>query len=102
MPKWWKLSAGAGGGGAGAAAAAKVVRKLGKAKVANMFAHMRKIAQHPLLVRSHFSDKQVVAIAKLAYARLASAKSLVPFVSANRCNIVPLCRCLLMCRWADG
>ncbi|KAK9838506.1 hypothetical protein WJX81_003780 [Elliptochloris bilobata] len=52
-----------------AAAAAKIMRKLGKAKAANMFAHMRKIAQHPLLVRRVFSDKQVVAIAKLAYAR---------------------------------
>ena len=48
------------------------MRKLGKAKVANMFAHMRKIAQHPLLVRSLFSDKQIVAIAKLAYARWVS------------------------------
>lgn len=75
---WRNLRSGAGGGGADAAAAAKIVRKLGKAKVANMFAHMRKIAQHPLLVRSHFSDKQVVAIAKLAYARLASAKPLKP------------------------
>lgn len=53
----------------GAAAAAKIVRKLGKAKAANMFAHLRKIAQHPLLVRRLFTDKQVVAIAKLAYSR---------------------------------
>lgn len=78
VANWRNLPAGAGCGGADAAAAAKIVRKLGKAKVANMFAHMRKIAQHPLLVRSHFSDKQVVAIAKLAYARLASAKPLKP------------------------
>jgi hypothetical protein len=54
-----------------AAAAAKVMRKLGKAKAANMFAHMRKVAQHPLLVRRLFPDKQVAAIAKVAYSRSA-------------------------------
>ena len=57
------------GGADAAAAAAKVMRKLGKARAANMFAHLRKVAQHPLLVRQLFSDKQVAAIAKLAYGR---------------------------------
>ena len=45
------------------------MRKLGKARAANMFAHLRKVAQHPLLVRQLFSEKQVAAIAKLAYGR---------------------------------
>ena len=63
------LAGKAGSDAGAAAAAAKVMRKLGKAKAANMFAHMRKIAQHPLLVRRLFTDKQVVAIAKLAFNR---------------------------------
>ena len=46
-----------------------MMRKLGKARAANMFAYLRKIAQHPLLVRRLFADKQVAAVAKLAYGR---------------------------------
>ena len=63
------VGAAAQGGADAAAAAAKVMRKLGKARAANMFAHLRKVAQHPLLVRQLHSDKQVAAIAKLAYGR---------------------------------
>jgi len=65
------LAGKAGANADAAAAAAKVMRKLGKAKAANMFAHMRKVAQHPLLVRRLFPDKQVAAIAKVAYSRSA-------------------------------
>ncbi len=51
------------------AAAKKLVRKLGKQKVANMFTHLRKIAQHPLLVRRLFNDEAVAKMASLAHAR---------------------------------
>lgn len=51
------------------AAAKKLVRKLGKQKVANLFTHLRKIAQHPLLVRRLFSDEAVAQMASLAHAR---------------------------------
>ncbi|BDA41342.1 probable SWI/SNF-related matrix-associated actin-dependent regulator [Coccomyxa sp. Obi] len=51
------------------AAAKKLVRKLGKQKVANLFTHLRKIAQHPLLVRRLFSDEAVAKMASLAHAR---------------------------------
>ncbi|CAL8461937.1 g1468 [Coccomyxa elongata] len=51
------------------AAAKKLVRKLGKQKVANLFTHLRKIAQHPLLVRRLFSDEAVAEMASLAHAR---------------------------------
>ncbi len=51
------------------AAAKKLVRVLGKQRVANMFTHLRKIAQHPLLVRRLFGDEVVAKMAGLAHAR---------------------------------
>ena len=41
--------------------------------MANVFTHLRKIAQHPLLVRRLFSDERVTEMAKLAHARCASS-----------------------------
>jgi hypothetical protein len=58
------------------AAAKKLVRKLGKQRVANMFTHLRKIAQHPLLVRRLFSDELVAKMATLAHARCSSTSFL--------------------------
>jgi hypothetical protein len=45
------------------------VRKLGKQKVANIFTHLRKIAQHPLLVRRLYDDAKVAKMAALAHSR---------------------------------
>lgn len=39
--------------------AAIMVSKLGSQRINNIFTHLRKICQHPLLVRHHFSDKKV-------------------------------------------
>ncbi len=38
-------------------------------KVSNIFVHLRKIAQHPMLVRSAYSDALVEEIAALAHKR---------------------------------
>lgn len=47
----------------------KFLRTLGAKKISHMFTHLRKIAQHPLLVRSNYSDDQVALIARVAYER---------------------------------
>ncbi|KAI3428839.1 hypothetical protein D9Q98_007656 [Chlorella vulgaris] len=47
----------------------KFLRTLGAKKISHMFTHLRKIAQHPLLVRSNYTDEQVAAVARLAYER---------------------------------
>lgn len=39
--------------------AALMVSKLGSQRINNIFTHLRKICQHPLLVRHHFSDPKV-------------------------------------------
>jgi hypothetical protein len=39
--------------------AAIMVSKLGSQRINNIFTHLRKICQHPLLVRHHFNDKKV-------------------------------------------
>jgi hypothetical protein len=36
-----------------------MVSKLGSQRINNIFTHLRKICQHPLLVRHHFSDTKV-------------------------------------------
>jgi hypothetical protein len=38
-----------------------MVSKLGSQRINNIFTHLRKICQHPLLVRHHFTDKKVRA-----------------------------------------
>lgn len=65
-----------------AAAAAKVVRGLGNIRAKNTFAHLRKIAQHPLLVRRLFTDRHVDVIAKLAHARFVLGFQMFNFQSA--------------------
>ena len=45
------------------------MKKLGSRRVNHLFTHLRKIAQHPLLVRHRFSDKQVQAMARLAFSK---------------------------------
>ncbi|KAL4427971.1 hypothetical protein ABPG75_002060 [Micractinium tetrahymenae] len=47
----------------------KFLRTLGAKKISHMFTHLRKIAQHPLLVRSNYSDDQVALIARAAFDR---------------------------------
>jgi hypothetical protein len=39
--------------------AAIMVSKLGSQRINNIFTHLRKICQHPLLVRHHFTDQKV-------------------------------------------
>lgn len=39
--------------------AAIMVSKLGSQRINNIFTHLRKICQHPLLVRHHFTDTKV-------------------------------------------
>ena len=46
--------------------AARMVSKLGSQRIANIFTHLRKICQHPLLVRHHFNDDLVQHIAEVA------------------------------------
>ena len=46
-----------------------LVKKLGSRRVNHLFTHLRKIAQHPLLVRHRFTDKQVQAMARLAFSK---------------------------------
>ena len=87
--------------GAGAAAASgrgakkqaspgrALVRRLGKAQVANVFTHLRKIAQHPLLVRCLFGDARVAEMARLAHAR--SAPSLHAYVTVYYCIYAVVC-----------
>jgi hypothetical protein len=36
-----------------------LVSKLGSQRVSNIFTHLRKVAQHPLLIRSRYTDEQV-------------------------------------------
>lgn len=44
----------------------KFMRSIGAKKISHMFTHLRKIAQHPLLVRSYYEDSEVEIIAKKA------------------------------------
>ncbi|PSC69740.1 CHROMATIN REMODELING 19 [Micractinium conductrix] len=45
----------------------RFLRTLGAKKISHMFTHLRKIAQHPLLVRSQYTDEQVAVIARMAF-----------------------------------
>ena len=51
----------------------KFLRTLGAKKISHMFTHLRKIAQHPLLVRSHYGEDVVARIAKMAHDRCVCA-----------------------------
>lgn len=47
-------------------ATAALVKKLGSQRINNIFTHLRKIAQHPLLVRHMYDDDKVSAMAAVA------------------------------------
>ena len=72
-------------------------KKLAK-KLGNHFTHLRKIAQHPLLVRRLYSDEQVVNMAKRAYSRLGAFQ----YLSLNiwSCFLATTCcfSCSTTCR----
>lgn len=46
-----------------------VVKQLGKQRVNNLFTYLRKIAQHPLLVRNLYTDSQVERLVTIAHQR---------------------------------
>lgn len=48
------------------AEAAQLVSRLGSQRINNIFTHLRKICQHPLLVRHHFNDDLVKEVANVA------------------------------------
>lgn len=50
---------GVGGVGAGGRSVEAMVSKLGSQRVSHIFTHLRKVSQHPLLVRAKYSDQQV-------------------------------------------
>jgi len=51
----------------GQAAVERFFKMLGAKKINHMFTHLRKIAQHPLLIRHHYDDAKVEEIAKKAF-----------------------------------
>lgn len=50
-----------------------VVKQLGKQRVNNLFTHLRKIAQHPLLVRNLYTEAQVERLVTIAHQRWVSS-----------------------------
>jgi SWI/SNF-related matrix-associated actin-dependent regulator 1 of chromatin subfamily A len=62
-----KKSRAAAAAAAAPGAADRFLRAVGAKRVAHMFTHLRKIAQHPLLVRARFDDAAVAAIAARAF-----------------------------------
>lgn len=57
---------------------------LGAKKVGNIFVHLRKVAQHPLLVRSAYTDATVQEIAAIAHKRCVSAPVIPLCISSSR------------------
>lgn len=47
----------------------RLTKKLGKQGVSSLFTDLRKIAQHPLLMRRVFSNDRVLQMAKIAHHR---------------------------------
>jgi len=58
-------------GQAEAAAAEDLLKRMSAAKVNSIFTHLRKLAQHPLLVRSTYTDAKVAELARLAHQKCA-------------------------------
>jgi hypothetical protein len=85
-----------GAGGAGKEAPAALVKQLGRQKINNIFTHLRKIAQHPLLVRALYSDQRVRSIAKVAKARCAAS------VPASRARGPGAMQLRVWCRHAES
>ena len=57
--------------GGAAPDAKQLTKKLGKQGVNSLFTDLRKIAQHPLLMRRIFDDDRVLQMAKIAHPRCA-------------------------------
>ena len=57
--------------GGAAPDAKQLTKKLGKQGMNSLFTDLRKIAQHPLLMRRIFTNDRVLQIAKLAHPRCA-------------------------------
>ena len=55
--------------GEAAPKANRLTKKLGKQGVNSLFTDLRKIAQHPLLMRRVFSNDRVLQMAKIAHHR---------------------------------
>jgi SNF2 family DNA or RNA helicase len=51
----------------GQVAVEKFMKTIGSKKINHMFTHLRKVAQHPLLVRHHYDDAKVEEIASKAF-----------------------------------
>lgn len=51
--------------------AAPALKSLGTKRVSNIFVQLRKIAQHPLLIRSLYSDDTVASMATICRKRYA-------------------------------
>jgi len=51
----------------GQVAVEKFMKNIGSKKINHMFTHLRKVAQHPLLVRHHYDDAKVAEIAAKAF-----------------------------------
>jgi SWI/SNF-related matrix-associated actin-dependent regulator 1 of chromatin subfamily A len=59
-------------GEAEAAAAEALLKRMSAAKVNSIFTHLRKLAQHPLLVRASYTDAKVAELARLAHQKCVS------------------------------
>ncbi|GLC48685.1 hypothetical protein PLESTB_000125600 [Pleodorina starrii] len=57
------------GGGAGAPAGPLDMSRLSSSRVQHIFTQLRKVAQHPLLIRSRYTKEQVTELANLAATR---------------------------------
>ena len=60
-------------GQAEAAAAEALLKRMSAAKINSIFTHLRKLAQHPLLVRASYTDAKVAELARLAHQKCASS-----------------------------
>ena len=58
-----------------------MVKQLGKQRVNNLFTHLRKIAQHPLLVRNLYTEAQVERLVTIAHQRWVSSACWLPQVA---------------------
>lgn len=67
------------------------MKKLGARKVSNAFVHLRKIAQHPLLVRRLFDDGRLQQMAQIARRKCAHSCSALPAKAASLCNLPDCC-----------
>lgn len=58
--------------------AGKALRSLGTKQVSNIFVQLRKIAQHPLLIRSLYPDSTITTMATICRKRSASVATAAP------------------------